>query len=132
MQREALLASAQTADADLVVLSGDSHNAWGFDLEAGGKPAGVEFAGHSISSPGFEAYAPTIAPDDVAGALVRANPQLKWADTSSRGYMTLDLTKDSATAHWHKMRTIRERDASLAGSTSLSVLPGRRTIAMPG
>lgn len=131
VQREALLKSAQAADADLVVLSGDSHNGWGFDLDAGGKPAGVEFAGHSISSPGFEAYAPTIAPKDVAGALVRANPQLKWADTSSRGYMTLQLTQDSATAHWHKLRTIRERSTDLAGSTSLSVQPGRRTIAMP-
>lgn len=131
VQREALLKSAQAADADLVVLSGDSHNGWGFDLDAGGKPAGVEFAGHSISSPGFEAYAPTIAPQDVAGALVRANPQLKWADTSSRGYMTLQLTQDSATAHWHKLRTIRERSTDLAGSTSLSVQPGRRTIAMP-
>ncbi|GGB57612.1 alkaline phosphatase D family protein [Blastomonas aquatica] len=131
VQREALLKSAQAADADLVVLSGDSHNGWGFDLDAGGKPAGVEFAGHSISSPGFEAYAPTIAPQDVAGALVRANPQLKWADTSSRGYMTLQLTQDSATAHWHKLRTIRERSTDLAGSTSLSVEPGKRTIAMP-
>lgn len=132
VQREALLQSAQAADADLVVLSGDSHNGWGFNLEAGGKPAGVEFAGHSISSPGFEAYAPTIAPADVAGALVRANPQLKWADTSSRGYMTLQLTQQSATAHWHKLRTIRERSTDLAGSSSLSVLPGRRTIAMRG
>jgi alkaline phosphatase D len=132
VQRETLLGSAQAADADLVVLSGDSHNAWGFDLQADRKPAGVEFAGHSISSPGFEAYAPTIAPTDVAGALVRANPQLKWADTSSRGYMVLNLTKDSATAHWHKLRTIRERDPALAGTTSLSVLPGRRTIALPG
>lgn len=132
VQREALLKSAQAADADLVVLSGDSHNAWGFDLDADGKPAGVEFAGHAISSPGFEAYAPTIAPGDVAGALVRANPQLKWADTSSRGYMTLSLTQQSATAHWHKLRTIRERSTDLAGSTSLSVVPGRRTIAMPG
>lgn len=132
VQREALLKSAQAADADLIVLSGDSHNGWGFDLDADGSPAGVEFAGHAISSPGFEAYAPTIAPDDVAGALVRANPQLKWADTSSRGYMTLQLTRDSATAHWHKLRTIRERDTTLAGTSSLSTQRGRRTIAVPG
>lgn len=132
VQRESLLRSAQAADADLVVLSGDSHNGWGFDLPADGKPAGVEFAGHAITSPGFESYAPTVAPKDVADALVRANPQLKWADTSSRGYMTLQLTQQSATAQWHKLRTIRERTTELVGTSSLSVLPGRRTIAPIG
>lgn len=130
VQREALLKSAQAADADLVVLSGDSHNGWGFDLDADGKPAGVEFAGQAISSPGFETFAPTIAPKDVSAALVRANPQLKWADTSSRGYMTLQLTPQAATAQWHQLRTIRERSTDLVGSPSLSVAPGRRTITM--
>lgn len=132
VQREALLKSAQAADADLIVLAGDSHNGWAFDLPADGKPAGVEFAGQAVSSPGFEAYAPTIAPRDVAGALVRGNPQLKWADTSARGYMTVHLTQEKATAHWHKLRTIREQSSDLAGSDSLSVLPGRQTLAMPG
>lgn len=132
VQREGLLKSAQAADADLVVLSGDSHNGWAFDLAVDGKPAGVEFAGQAITSPGFEAYAPTIPPADVAAALVRANPQLKWADTSSRGYMTLQLTQQSATAHWHKLRTIRERSTELAGTSSLSVQRGRRTISLPG
>lgn len=54
--RERALKAAQDADADLIVLSGDSHNGWAFDLPADGKPAGVEFAGHSVTSPGFESY----------------------------------------------------------------------------
>ncbi|WP_373486829.1 alkaline phosphatase [Blastomonas sp.] len=132
VQREALLKSAQAAASDLIVLSGDSHNGWGFDLEADGKPAGVEFAGHSVSSPGFEAYAPTIAAKDVADALVRANPQLKWADTSSRGYMTVNLTQERATANWHRMRTIRERSTDMTSTASQSVLPGRRIMSAPG
>jgi alkaline phosphatase D len=132
VQREALLKAAQGVDADLVVLSGDSHNGWGFDLAADGKPAGVEFAGHAVTSPGFEAYAPTIPAKDVAGALIRGNPQLKWADTGSRGYMTVNLTQEKATSHWHAMRTIREQSAELAGTESRSVLPGRKTISEPG
>jgi alkaline phosphatase D len=132
VQREALLKSAQAADADLIVLSGDSHNGWGFDLAADGKPAGVEFAGHSVSSPGFETYAPTIARQDVAGALIRGNPQLKWADTGSRGYMTINLTQERATSNWHAMRTIREQSTELAGTESRCVLPGRKTICEAG
>ena len=132
VQREALLKSAQTAGSDLIVLSGDSHNGWAFDLEADGKPAGVEFAGHAVTSAGFETYAPATPVQDVAAALVRANPQLKWADTGSRGYMTVNLTPERATSHWHKLRTIREHSADISGTSSLSVLPGRRTITLPG
>ena len=44
--RRRLLRSALDADANLVVLSGDSHNAWAFDLDLDGQAAGVEFGGH--------------------------------------------------------------------------------------
>ena len=66
---------------------------------------------------------------DVAGALVRGNPQLKWADTGSRGYMTVNLTQEKATSHWHKLRTIRERSRGcLPAPTASASLPGRKTI----
>src|SRR3546814_9542222 len=48
--RSRLLAAAQRADADLVTLSGDSHNAWAFDLTHGGRPAGIEIAGQDRKS----------------------------------------------------------------------------------
>ncbi len=50
--RRRLLDSAMRARADLIVLSGDSHNAWAYDLQHEGKPVGVEFGGHSVSSLG--------------------------------------------------------------------------------
>ena len=52
--------------------------------------AGVEFAGQSVTSPGYEAYMPWVDPADLARVSVAFNPQLKWMDTSRRGYMTLD------------------------------------------
>ena len=63
---------------------------------------------------------------------MRGNSQLKWADTSSRGYMTVNLTQDRATSNWHAMRTIREHTLDLAGTESRSVLPGRKVLAEPG
>ena len=51
--RARFLKSAQAMGANLVVICGDSHNAWAFDLAQDGKPAGVEFAGHSVTSPGL-------------------------------------------------------------------------------
>ena len=66
--RRRLLDTALQADANLVVLSGDSHNAWAFDLDAGGTPAGVEFAGQSVTSPGYENSIPLAKPADVERA----------------------------------------------------------------
>src|SRR6185369_3773958 len=43
--REKVLATARTLDKNLVVLAGDSHNAWASDLkDAAGNRVGVEFA----------------------------------------------------------------------------------------
>lgn len=118
------LAAAQQADADLIVLSGDSHNAWAFDLETQDGAAGVEFAGHSVSSPGFEAYTKGVNPDLVAKAVIEANKQLQWADTEHRGYMTVALTSEKVTSTWHFLDTIRTKSIALMGSKSQTVFRG--------
>ena len=118
------LAAAQQADADLIVLSGDSHNAWAFDLETQDGAAGVEFAGHSVSSPGFEAYTKGVNPDLVAKSVVGANKQLQWADTEHRGYMTVAFTPEKATSTWHFLDTIRAKSIVMTGSKSQTVFRG--------
>ena len=41
----------------LVVLAGDTHNAWASELrDMHGDQVGVEYATHSVSSPGMETY----------------------------------------------------------------------------
>ena len=122
--RERLLRSALDADANLVVLSGDSHNAWAFDLDLDGTPAGVEFAGHSVTSPGYEAYLPRVAPNDLAAAIVETNRQLKWANTHRRGYMTLELTPERATSEWLFLDTVRQRSTRVADRHRTSVARG--------
>ncbi|NBU25391.1 MAG: alkaline phosphatase [Gammaproteobacteria bacterium] len=125
--RARLLGDAQRADADLVVLSGDSHNAWANDLATGGRPAGVEIAAHSVTSPGIEQQASRAAPDDVAAALRAANPGLAWCDTRHRGYTSVQLTPEAVTAEWHLLRSIRERDTTLVGSHRMRAQRGRRS-----
>ncbi|MEO9599779.1 alkaline phosphatase D family protein [Parasphingorhabdus sp.] len=122
--RERLLAAAQQAEADLIVLSGDSHNAWAFDLATQDGAAGVEFAGHSVSSPGFEAYTKGVNPDAVAKAVIETNDQLQWADTEHRGYMTVALTPEKATSTWNFLDTIRTKSTVLMGSKRQTVLHG--------
>lgn len=123
--RSRLLGAAQAADADLVVLSGDSHNAWAFDLAEGGRPAGVEFAGQSVSSPGLEGYLP-LPPELVSQFLMGASPELIWADTSQRGYLTVELTPDHAAGEWVFVDSVQERSVKTRPGKALTVARGRR------
>ena len=127
--RDRLLRSALDADANLLVLSGDSHNGWAFDLDLAGTAAGAEFAGHSVTSPGLESYAPGVAPAELARALRARNPSLKWADLQRRGYMTLTLTRERATGEWLSLETVRTRSTGLAARNSMSVVRGSNRFA---
>lgn len=122
--RERLLAAAREADANLVVLTGDTHNAWGFELTHAGEAAGIEFAGQSVTSPGFESYISQVPPDELASALVGRNPQLKWADTSRRGYMAVELTPERANCEWRMLGGIRQRSTALAATHRMSAPVG--------
>ena len=126
--RTRFLRSAQEMGAELVVLSGDSHNAWAYDLAQDGRPAGVEFAGHGVTSRGYDGSVRT-NPRRVAAAFVRANPELKWCDTSRRGYMAVTLTPDRVSNDWVFCDTVaRHSLASRVGHTA-TVTRGRRVMA---
>lgn len=126
--RSRVLRSGLDADANLVVLSGDSHNAWAFDLTEQGVPAGVEFGGHSVTSPGYEAELPGADPALVARALVGASPELKWADTRRRGYMTVRLTRDRADAEWLFLDTVLRPSRTIADRHAAGVTRGARRL----
>jgi alkaline phosphatase D len=127
--RDRLLRSSLDANANLVVLSGDSHNAWGFDLALGGAAAGVEFAGQSVTSPGYETYMPWVDPAALARVSVAFNPQLKWMEASRRGYMTLDLTPGRATGEWLFLDTIRQRSTAIAARHGMTSVRGTSRLA---
>jgi alkaline phosphatase D len=126
--RARFLKSAQAAGANLVILCGDSHNGWAFDLAQDGRPAGVEFAGQAVSSSGFES-AFTADPRTIAAALIDASPELKWCDTSRRGYMALTLTPERARNDWVFVDTVRERNPAASVGHSVVVQRGRNRMA---
>ena len=115
--RKRLLDSAREVEANLIVLSGDSHNAWAFEHPG----AGVEFAGTSITSPGAESYLPFVKATTLAKALVDANGALKWCDTSRRGYMAVELTPQKAACEWRFADSVKKRDPQHSDATWLSV-----------
>ena len=126
--RERLLKAVQAADSDFVVLSGDSHNAWAFNLDQDGRRAGVEFAGHSVTSPGYESY--TIASESARAAAMRtSSPQLAWTNTEARGYMSVRLTPEAVMGEWHFLNTVRVPSLTMAGNHRMTVRRGERRLA---
>nr|WP_310523502.1 alkaline phosphatase D family protein [Polymorphobacter sp.] len=123
--RKRLLKAAQAANADMVVISGDSHNAWAFNLDESGKPAGVEFAGQSVTSPGYES-ALAADPALIRAGLVAANPEMTWCDTSRRGYLTVAFTPETARCDWVFMSTIRDRTLTTTTPQAATVQRGKR------
>ena len=122
--RARLLSGALDANANLVVLSGDSHNAWAFDLDLEGRAAGIEIAGQSVTSSGYESELPHAPPAALARAAIARNPQLKWAELSRRGYATVTLTPDRAAAEWLFLDTVRRRSTRIAARHTMSAIHG--------
>lgn len=118
--RARVFKAALDANANLVVLAGDTHNAWAFDLAHEGAAVGVELGGNSVSSPGFESYLTFVKPDTLAAALVAENEQLKWADTAQRGYMMVELTPARATTEYRFTGGVKQRSTRLAGTKRIT------------
>ncbi len=127
--RTRLLSAAQRADANLIVISGDSHNCWGFDLPTAGRAAGVEFGGHSVTSPGYDLITGRTDPGAVARGLVEANKaELRWMDSSNRGYMHLSLMPQAATNEWVFMETVKTKSLAIKPGHRMKVRSGRKVL----
>lgn len=123
--RETVLGMARALDKNLVVLAGDTHNAWANELQdMHGNAVGVEFATSSVSSPGFEEYLPNENPAMLAGALQQLIAPLKYCDTSRRGYMVVTATPTACRADWVYVSTITSRTYTASTDRSLQVRAG--------
>jgi alkaline phosphatase D len=123
--RDAVLAMARNQGKNLISLAGDTHNAWAGNLtDPSGQRVGVEFGTSSVSSPGFERALPLIASNLLADAFRRTVDDLRYAETSKRGYAVLTLTTGEARCEYIEISTVFSRDYSVRLAATLRVLPG--------
>jgi alkaline phosphatase D len=90
-----------TLGKKLVVLSGDSHNAWHTNLKLlDGTKVGEEFATSSVTSPGWEEYfSPSFGLTSAIKSLFQDNTSksnVQWMDASRRGYLKMTFTAAQA------------------------------------
>ena len=105
-QREAILQTVKTQGKRLVTLSGDSHNGWFANLTTlAGEKVGVEFAGTSVTSSGFEgaglgtlasAIDGSVLVPQLGNAAIGAGlgliDDMNYCDTTQRGYLLMTVT----------------------------------------
>ena len=107
--RERLAQDALSFGNNVVVLAGDTHNSWAFDLfDRQGRQFGVELGTTSVTSPGMERSFPN--PDAFISALQGVNPHLRFADGRHRGYLVLTVDREKVRAEWLYVDTIESRE----------------------
>ncbi|MEM8942638.1 MAG: alkaline phosphatase D family protein [Pseudomonadota bacterium] len=111
-EREQLYAVARRLKKSLVVLAGDTHNAWYSELrDRWGQPVGVELGASSVSSPGMESYL-GLANEDQSETLARALTtlidELQYCELRRRGFLEVTFTREAVTARWHFMDSVTE------------------------
>lgn len=118
--REAVLQTILSQGKKLVALSGDSHNAWFTNLTTlNGTKVGVEFAGSSVTSPGFESaglgsLASSLDGTVVAGATTYGSglglvDDLNYSDTIRRGYLLMTVTAAAVKGEYVYMSTVTSK-----------------------
>lgn len=90
---------------NVVVLAGDTHNAWmGKLTDMQGKFIGTEIACSSVSSPGLEAYLGITSDPakaiELAEAFTVLIDDLEYANLHKRGYTYLKFTSSGSEAEW--------------------------------
>lgn len=103
--------------ANFVVLTGDVHSSWAYDLPRGLSDAydpttgrgslGVEIVCPAVSSP--TPFTPANAAERLA-AITKARPHMKFMDGLSRGYVVVDVTRDRLQADWWLLDSVKARN----------------------
>jgi alkaline phosphatase D len=131
LQRETILQTIKAQGKRLITLSGDSHNAWFANVTTlAGEKVGVEFAGSSVTSPGFESVGlgglassldgTALAPG-IQGSGMGLVDDLNYADTIRRGYLLMTATTASVKGEFVFVDTIRSKAYVAATGKTVTV-----------
>lgn len=108
---------------NIVILTGDVHTAWAFELTAdpldpnvydprtGKGVIGAEFTTPSTTAFNFDEVVPRFITWEAKRRFKRKkhNPHLRFLDLNHHGYLTLTLTPDAARADWYFAKTILKK-----------------------
>lgn len=111
-EREIIYATLKKLNKKVVVLSGDTHNAWSSDLHTqSGDNVGVELATSSVSSPGMEKYLniPLAQLQQFEMAFTTLIDELNYTNLNQRGYLKVSFTEQRMLSEWIFVNTIKDQ-----------------------
>ncbi|MDO5290442.1 MAG: alkaline phosphatase D family protein [Pseudomonadota bacterium] len=121
-EREKVLLSAAQLQKKLLVLAGDTHNAWGSQLTLqNGTVVGHEFAAQSISSPGLEVLFGSVPPAQTRQIFMSMVGDLRYAETEHRGLLLMHFTPTEASGQWVFVDSVKQRSYQVSHSEPLTV-----------
>ena len=125
--REYVLGTAAQLGKKLVVLAGDTHNAWHSSLTLmSGPKVGEEFATSSVSSPGLENYLAALPPEQVKSIFENVIDDLDWMDPKRRGFLKMTFSVSAAKGEWVFVDRIDSR------SYAVDAAAGKTLVYQPG
>ncbi len=133
-EREELLNTLRQYGANLIVLSGDTHNGWAHELNTMGADQGLsalvgaEFATPSVSSPGMEGFLGLSGNPERRAmyekGLTTLVDNLRYVNGGERGYVLVTFTPERAVSEWRYLNTITATDYQVSRIDRLQVLAG--------
>ncbi|MCS7000638.1 MAG: alkaline phosphatase D family protein [Bacteroidota bacterium] len=143
-EQQRLIEFFRTAAKDIVVLTGDFHSSFAFDVTASPsdqRPSvAVEALTPSVSSRNFDeildlAAVPAFLRAEVLrtldSTLAKNNLHLRWWDLTKHGYVLVDVRPDQVQAEWYVSDTVRIRSALLHLGKAFAVARGQRQWSQP-
>ena len=112
-EREILYGTLAQLKKKVVVLAGDTHNAWASDLSSkDGVLVGVELATSSVSSPGLEKYLsiPMQQLQAFEFAFTSLIDELNYCNLNQRGYLKVHFTAEQVQADWIFVDSIKHKE----------------------
>ena len=126
--RERVLQQFREHANNVVVLAGDTHSAWAFDLhDEDGDAVAVEFGTPSVTSPGFENFMP-LPEDQLVSAFMRNSPEMRYMRGLGRGWMELDITREQVATRFYYVSSILEQEYEVEETAALTCAAGEHVI----
>lgn len=115
-EREHLYSILKQLKKQVVVLAGDTHNAWHSELFAqDGIQAGIELAVSSVSSPGMEKYL-QISTEDLRSFEQAFNlliDELQYCNLNQRGWLLVEFNPDEVRSNWMFVDSVKTKSYQL-------------------
>lgn len=124
-EREFLYAKLAEFNKKVIVLAGDTHNAWtSYLYSQKGEYVGVELATSSVSSPGLEKYLsiPLAQLQQFEFAFTTLIDELAYCNLNQRGYLLVTLDDKQVQSNWIFVDSIKNAEYKVDSSRSYQLV----------